>query len=194
MFVNSPSAPRPRRRRQPVQARSKRTVERILDAAAHVFGERGYAATTNQIAAAAGLSVGSLYQYFPDKDALLVALQRRHLDDIREELLGRGPAEDPDRWLVWLVDELVRINTRPEASALWASARIVSDMLREITALVDELAAETDRVLEGRRPLHARAVVVTALAVVHDVVLPNPTPARRRVAVEAVLAVARRRR
>ena len=192
MSVNSPSPPRPRRRRQPVQARSKETVERILEAAAHVFGERGYAATTNQIAHAAGLSIGSLYQYFPDKDALLVALQRRHLDDLRAQLLGQGRRDDPDAWLAWLVTELIRLNTRPEAEALWASARMVSDMLAQVTALVDELTADMARVLGNPSTLQARAVVVTALAVVHDVVLPNPTPARRRVAIEAVLAVAGR--
>lgn len=192
MSVNSPSAPRPRRRRKPVQARSKETVERILDAAAQVFSERGYAATTNHIAEAAGLSIGSLYQYFPDKDALLVTLQRRHLDEVRAHVIRTGPVEDPDRWLGWLVSELIAVNSRPVASALWASSRIVSDMLAQVTALVDDLVAEASRVLPRHRPLHVRAVVVTALAVVHDVALPNPTPARRRVAIDAVRAVAQK--
>jgi AcrR family transcriptional regulator len=192
MSVNSPSAPRPRRRRKPVQARSKETVERILVAAAHVFSERGYAATTNQIAEAAGLSIGSLYQYFPDKDALLVALHGRHLEEVRARLIRTGPVEDPDAWLAWLVNELIAVNARPVASALWASSRIVSDMLAQVTALVDDLVADASRVLPSHRPLHVRAVVVTALAVVHDVALPNPTAARRRVAIEAVRAVAQK--
>lgn len=83
------------------------------------------------------------------------------------------------------------MNTRPAASALWASARVVSDMLAEVTALIDDLAAEAARVLNGIEALQARIVVVTALAVVHDVVLPTPTPARQRAAIDAVLAVAR---
>jgi len=51
-----------------------------LDAAARVFGEHGYAAgTTNRIAEAAELSIGSLYQYFPNKDAILAALMEAHV-------------------------------------------------------------------------------------------------------------------
>jgi AcrR family transcriptional regulator len=62
-------------RKTPRQERSLRTVERILDAAAHIFHEQGYAgATTNDIADEANLSIGSIYQYFPNKDAVLVAL------------------------------------------------------------------------------------------------------------------------
>lgn len=44
------------------------------------------ALTTNRIAAAAGVSVGSLYQYFPDKHAILAALHDRHIDDVRRVL------------------------------------------------------------------------------------------------------------
>ena len=71
-----------RPRKQPVQPRAHETRGRILEAAARVFAERGYSAgTTNRIAAAAGLSVGSLYQYFPNKDAILVELSRAHVND-----------------------------------------------------------------------------------------------------------------
>jgi AcrR family transcriptional regulator len=69
-------------RRAPRQERSRLTVEAILDAAARVFERHGYAAgTTNRIAERAGVSIGSLYQYYPNKDAVLVALVERHLDD-----------------------------------------------------------------------------------------------------------------
>jgi AcrR family transcriptional regulator len=67
-------------RKLPKQGRSEATVEAILEAAAQVFEHHGYAAgTTNRIAARAGVSIGSLYQYFPNKDAVLVALVRRHV-------------------------------------------------------------------------------------------------------------------
>ncbi len=67
-------------RKLPKQARSQTTVEAILEAAAQVFERHGYAAgTTNRIAERAGVSIGSLYQYFPNKDAILVALVHRHL-------------------------------------------------------------------------------------------------------------------
>ena len=70
-----------RARKQPRQQRATQTRRDILDAAARVFGEHGYAAgTTNRIAAAADVSIGSLYQYFPNKDAILAALTDAHIE------------------------------------------------------------------------------------------------------------------
>jgi AcrR family transcriptional regulator len=82
-----PSRPTSARKR-PSQARSQVTVEAILDAAAQVFEARGYAAgTTNRIAQRAGVSIGSLYEYFPNKDAIVVALAERELERERQEIL-----------------------------------------------------------------------------------------------------------
>jgi AcrR family transcriptional regulator len=70
-----------RARKQPRQVRSAQMRRDILDAATRVFSEHGYAAgTTNRIAAAADVSIGSLYQYFPNKDAILAALTDAHVD------------------------------------------------------------------------------------------------------------------
>jgi AcrR family transcriptional regulator len=61
--------------------RAELTRERILTAAAHVFAAHGYAAgTTNRIAEQARISIGSLYQYFPNKDAILAELLVQHID------------------------------------------------------------------------------------------------------------------
>ena len=74
----------------PRQARSRQTVERLLGAAAQVFSDRGYAGTTtNHIAAAAGVSVGSLYQYFPSKDAILVALAEQHVEKAFQSAMAK---------------------------------------------------------------------------------------------------------
>jgi AcrR family transcriptional regulator len=55
-------------------------VAAVLEAAARIFATHGYAAgTTNRIAEEAGVSIGSLYEYFPNKDALLVALMEAHI-------------------------------------------------------------------------------------------------------------------
>ncbi|KAA9157025.1 helix-turn-helix transcriptional regulator, partial [Delftia sp. BR1] len=63
------------RRRQPVQARAQRTLEAIVQAAAQILVKEGEAAlTTNRIAERAGVSIGTLYQYFPDKQAVLRAM------------------------------------------------------------------------------------------------------------------------
>ncbi|MFH8407536.1 TetR/AcrR family transcriptional regulator [Streptomyces sp. NPDC018019] len=83
-------------RKQPRQARAEATRQRILTAAAHVFAEYGYAAgTTNRIAERARVSIGSLYQYYPNKDAILVELLIQHLDAgvaaVGERLAGQLP-------------------------------------------------------------------------------------------------------
>lgn len=65
-------------------------VEALLEAATRVFVKEGYArSTTNRIAAAAGVSVGSLYQYFPSKDAIAVELLRRYRDELVALVAGR---------------------------------------------------------------------------------------------------------
>ena len=74
-------------RKQPVQHRSKATVDIVLVAAAQVFEAHGYAAgTTNRIAERAGVSIGTLYQYFPSKEAIAVALLERHIADTDHRL------------------------------------------------------------------------------------------------------------
>jgi AcrR family transcriptional regulator len=75
-------------------------VEELLTAAAQVFEARGYAgATTNHIAARAGVSIGTLYQYFPSKEAITVALLERHLaetDARLQQWVGHLAAERHD--------------------------------------------------------------------------------------------------
>ncbi len=67
----------------PKQARSKQTKEKIVQAAIQLFQERGYEKTTsNEIAAAAGVSVGSFYVYFTDKRQLLLNIFDRLADDL----------------------------------------------------------------------------------------------------------------
>lgn len=98
-------APHLRPRKQPRQRRAHETRARILDAARTVFEEHGYAhGTTNRIAATAGVSVGSLYQYFPNKDAILVELVDAHIEAGAAALLAALPGDQG--WEVPL-DEVV---------------------------------------------------------------------------------------
>jgi AcrR family transcriptional regulator len=71
-------------RRAPKQERGQRRISRILEAAAEEFGRVGFdAATTNAIARRAKTSVGSVYQFFPNKEAILAALTDHYLAEIR---------------------------------------------------------------------------------------------------------------
>ncbi|TWB35880.1 TetR/AcrR family transcriptional regulator [Nitrospirillum pindoramense] len=74
-------------RKSPTQARAAETVRIILEAAARILEARGLAGfNTNAVAERAGVSVGSLYQYFPGKDALTAALIQRDGEVLREEM------------------------------------------------------------------------------------------------------------
>ena len=94
-------------RKHPRQNRSRAKVEGILAAAADIVSGRGLeAVTTNAVAARAGISIGSLYQYFPGKAALLAALirdERAHLLEAVERIVSSDAAHS----LANLVDELI---------------------------------------------------------------------------------------
>jgi AcrR family transcriptional regulator len=69
------------------QERSRATVDAILEATARILIKEGFdKASTNRVAEVAGVSIGSLYQYFPSKDALVAALIERHGEDIRRTI------------------------------------------------------------------------------------------------------------
>ena len=173
----TPTSPR----KAPRQERSRRTVERILDAAAHIFHEQGYAAaTTNDIADEARVSIGSLYQYFPNKDALLAALTRRHIESATAglaDLLGRLRADAGfERILREVVDFLVEQHDLDRAKAQLID--LTSDLL---SAAVED---------QHRRSLVARMVVATIDAAVHDVIIRQPRGTSRRAAIDLTISTA----
>jgi AcrR family transcriptional regulator len=103
-----------RARKAPTQARSRETVSIILEASARILESRGLQGfNTNAIAARAGVSIGSLYQYFPNRDAIVLALIRRFEDAMQDAVLkavrgGRGQELKPRLRL--LVRALVRVH------------------------------------------------------------------------------------
>jgi len=149
-------------------------VQAILEAAAQVFERHGYAAgTTNRIAQRAGVSIGSLYQYFPNKDAILLALVHRHLAEGTAALgphierLSRGARfEDvlPD-----IVHAMV---------ALHALAPGLHRVLFEETRLPPALRAELDE-------LEDRLVDLTADALAAD---PRSRPSDPRFSARIVIS------
>ena len=84
-------------RREPTQARSKRVYAAVLKAAEQTIVREGYAGlTTNHIARAANISVGSIYQYFPDKETIVAHLVDSKLESFSRELvesLAKTPGE-----------------------------------------------------------------------------------------------------
>ena len=93
----------PELRRTPRQERSLQLIERVLDAADRLLAsEDTVALTTTTIAAEAGVSVGALYQYFPDTGAIVAAVAIRHIE-ASDQLMAAALAEAeaagwPDRW------------------------------------------------------------------------------------------------
>ena len=94
-------------RKRPKQQRSRETYDAIVAATTRVLKREGYEkASTNRIAEVAGVSVGSLYQYFPNKQALVIAVVERHSDQLIAMLertiadLGAAPIPDAVRTFV----------------------------------------------------------------------------------------------
>jgi AcrR family transcriptional regulator len=83
-------------RKKPTQKRAGKTVEAIVEAAAHILERHGLAGyTTNAIAERAGVSIGSLYQYFGGKDGITIALVERETAELLREI---NEAENIQDW------------------------------------------------------------------------------------------------
>jgi AcrR family transcriptional regulator len=138
-------------RREPSQARARSTVEAILEAAARILADTGLdRATTTRIAHVAGVSVGSLYQYFPGKDALFGALVKQQAEHdlvrvrdaveasrglpLAERLLvvfdaGFAPVLARPRLFVFILTYLPTLGLSPMAQAL---ERALADEVRRV--------------------------------------------------------------
>lgn len=97
-------------RRQPQQARSQERVNQILDVAERLFIVEGYnATTTNRIAAQAKVPIGSLYQFFPDKTAIVQALAKRYTQLLHQRFAELDPDELVKLSLKDYVDRLIDV-------------------------------------------------------------------------------------
>ncbi|RVX39396.1 TetR family transcriptional regulator [Nonomuraea polychroma] len=141
------------------QARGLKRMEEILDAAELVIAEVGYPdMTTNQVAARAGMSPGSLYQFFRNKEEILDGLVSRYTDDRQEFWAARLAEVTPDVPLEVLVGQLVDESVRFKSSspAYWsllhgsatgdrfaaASQRLHEDIARRIAGMLRLLRPE----------------------------------------------------
>ena len=176
----------------------------LLEAAARIFEERGVAAaTTDAIAERAGVSVGSLYQYFPNKESLLATLATCHVLEVRgaiEPALDAFDSATPfDVALGRFVHAMVALHTtRPRLHrALFVEAPYDTDAIRALRALQGEICARLAHWL-SRRPearladpvLAARLAVDTIMSLAHGFALDSRaggTPAEREAEIETLL-------
>lgn len=164
-------------RKAPLQARSKATVDAILSAAAQVLKRKGYAAaTTDRIAERAGVSVGSLYQYFPNKDAILVALAERHIDEgfgLVRELLVEALQEAPPAELLlrrFVVAMVALHENEPELHrVLFEEVPLPASVRRGLRRRENEFATEVCELLEAHPEVRMKEPRVTAYVLVHTV-------------------------
>lgn len=144
----------PRIRRVPQQARSRERLQRVLDAADRVLAEEGAEAlTTTRVAEAAGVSVGSLYQYLPDKAAIVEALATRYLTEftsVMERFVAQAE-EHPERLtdpVGAIVDSFAeRYRSEPGYRALWFGRELTDESRAADRAQKDALAAALRRVI-----------------------------------------------
>jgi AcrR family transcriptional regulator len=113
----------PVRRRQPTQRRAQETIEAILGAVIGLLKRSGGpAVTTNSIAETAGVSIGSVYQYFPNKQAIFIALHERHIhqvDQVLRRKISESEGETLDRLVASLLDGMIEVHTSdPELAGL----------------------------------------------------------------------------
>ena len=103
-------------RKEPKQKRSQELVDSILTAATRVFGSLGFSsASTNEIAEKAGVSVGSLYQYFSDKASIMDKLIDQRLGEIErliEKKISELQDQDPERVIEILVETAIEMQTQ----------------------------------------------------------------------------------
>jgi AcrR family transcriptional regulator len=195
--ANSRSSAGPSARKQPRQRRSRETVAVILAAATRVFAERGYErGTTNHIATKAGVSIGSLYQYFPDKAALVSALELEHLDEVGPILVAlarrlRERRVSITAWVRAFVRAVLAANDQPQHRALYGVVARTPEVAARAFALVDAIAAELAPLVEARSArARARIAIVAAITLVHELAMPSPRSQRGGVLreIEAMVA------
>jgi len=147
-------------RHTPKQIRGQRKVDHILRSAEALFAEVGFEnATTNAISARAGVSIGSLYQFFASKDAILEAMADRYLEQTRLELgrLMESAAEfELDEFLSRIIAVSIKLQeqrpyflqclsvSQPSPSLSRGVNRLVNELTNYVLRLLERAAVETD--------------------------------------------------
>jgi AcrR family transcriptional regulator len=177
--------------RLPQRQRGHERVASLLDAAAACFVEKGYdAATMTEIAARAGASIGSLYQFFPTKEALAQALMGGYVETLQlrlKKLAASSPGWDSDQLGTQLIRFLVAFRRRHPAFAVLAESTASLPAIRGM-AIREHLREALQALLARHAPHHEsadlRAAAVVVLQLMKAAVALNAEPglAGRRLA------------
>jgi AcrR family transcriptional regulator len=143
--------PRPRKKktpphplRVPRQARGRATFDAILDATERLLAEHGYVAvTTNKVADTAGVGIGSVYEYFGDKDAIVAEVARRTIARILDEIAAAPsdtlPADPESALRAWIHTMFSAVRSRSDiVRVLWREVPFLWD-LEELRALPERM-------------------------------------------------------
>jgi AcrR family transcriptional regulator len=174
-------------RKSASQERSRLTINTILEATTRVLMKEGYdRASTNRIAAAAGVSIGSLYQYFPSKEALVAAVSERHSQEVLQLMhnvlakVAARPIEGAVREFVSVAIEGHRVNPKLHRVLAEQIPRIgrlqnVEAINRDVQALIrGYLDAHRDEIDVADLDLAAFICVTTVETLTHTAVLHRP--------------------
>jgi AcrR family transcriptional regulator len=153
--------------------RGERRVASLLDVAGRIFGELGYhAATTNAIAAGAKVSPATLYQFFPDKEAIANALVARYAMDLAKEeraadtqKLASASLEEAIRQVTGVVIEFHR--RHPAFRTLYAEAPLSKDTAEQKRLLVQTFTDIVSKMLSTRNPKLDRQDALWSAEIVH---------------------------
>jgi AcrR family transcriptional regulator len=161
-------------RNVPTQARSRERLRKVIDAAGEVLDREGAGAfTTTRIAEAAGIPIGSVYRYFPDKEAIIEALALRYWSDFEDlvaaaaEADEREPLDDPGAVVIDALSAGFR--ARPGFLALWYGG-LRSERVRDVTRPTRvAIARSIERILivhwpDAPAPARAAAAQMVVLA------------------------------
>jgi len=158
-------------RRKPRQERAIDTVEVIFEATARILQKEGPAAlNTNAIAEKAGISIGTLYQYFANKDAILVAMARREVANDEVAVIkaiseaGQGSDIDPVRLALRALITAFskrRVARRVSFEALFSQG-LANELAKSVQKVAQLVGERSDRLL----PARTRPVTPTSLFIV----------------------------
>jgi AcrR family transcriptional regulator len=161
-------------RRTPQQARSQQRVEEILQAASDILVEEGYESlTTSAIAQRAGISVGSLFQFFANKEAVLQALGQRYLEKLA---MFNENVFTPDAIYVPIpilfertVDTLAEfVDKNRGLNQLFSAPWLSPDLQAVSDASTNQMILEVQKILKGKAPhLTDEETYVAAQALMH---------------------------